>query len=698
MQLYIAEKPSLAKAIARNLPGKKTEPRGAGYIETDQGVIVTWAVGHIYELAPPKYYTPNAFSFEALPIIPEVWKILPKVETKDQVNVIKKLLAKASEVVNAGDPDREGQLIVDEMLTDCKVAVPVKRLWLHGMDDVTIKRAIASLKDNKDYEPMGRAALARSKADWLVGMNLSPAFTLAAQKNGFSGTLSVGRVQTPTLGMVVARDLEIENFVAKDYFVINADSKVAQGNFLGRLRVPKGIDGVDAEGRITSQVLADRIVQRVQNAQGTITKYETKKTNELAPLPFSQSALQIAASSKFGYGAQMVLDITQALYEKHEITTYPRTDCEYLPETYTSDVAATMGHLSNNYTIAQKGNLSQKGRVFDDKKVSAHHAIIPTTKQANLALLSQAEKNIYEMISMRYIAQFFPDYVYNKTNVEATYGPDVFLASGRVDVQMGWRDVLGKQASKKGEDDEAKLPAMTLGEPAKPIKVFADKKKTTPPSAYTEGTLIEAMTNVHLVVTDPQIKKMLKEVAGLGTDATRASIIQVLFKREFIVTEGKKLKSTPTGRGLIAAIPDTIKDPGLTALWEAELASIAEGKKSPEGFLEMQTRALVTIVEKARTMNISVPSIKSKSGGGIPLTASNSSCSKCGKPMRSITMNKGKSSGSSFLGCTGYPACSHTVWPEDKKASGSKSTSTKSTYGKSNFKKKDSGAYQSANK
>ncbi|PPC84756.1 MAG: DNA topoisomerase III [Methylotenera sp.] len=670
MQLYIAEKPSVARVIAQNLPGKKTAPKGAGYIETDQGVMVTWAIGHIFELAPPGYYTSgvNSFSFEALPILPAAWKTLPKEETKSQVKIIKDLLKRATSVVNAGDPDREGQLIVDEILTDAGTKVPVKRLWLNGMDDVTVQRAISALKENAEFTNMGLSAMARARADWLVGMNLSPAFTLAARKSGFFGTLSVGRVQTPTLAMVVNRDLEIERFVPKDYFVVTVDSKVSQGEFTGKLRVPKGINGVDEEGRIIHEALAKEIVQRVQNTSGVITKYETKKTSDLAPLPYSLSSLQVAASSKHGYSAQMVLDTCQALYERHALATYPRTDCEYLPENYHTDSQATLAHLANNFQIAAQGNASTKGRVFNDKKVTAHHAIIPTTKQANLSLLSAAEKNLYEMISMRYIAQFFPDYVYNKTNVEVTYGKDVFTAAGRVDLSQGWRAVLGK-STQKDKDDESTLPMMTLNESAKAIKVNIDKKKTTPPNYFTEGTLIEAMTNVHLVVTDPEIKRKLKEVAGIGTEATRASIIEGLFKRNFLYNDGKKVKSSETGRALIAVIPNTIKDPGMTALWESSLASIAEGKMTVDGFIDMQSRAVSAIVDKVKSMKIDVPSVKSNS----KLAKANESCTKCGKPMRELTAKTGKSAGSKFMGCSGYPACTHTVWPEDKKkSSGSK--------------------------
>lgn len=658
MRLFIAEKPSLGKKIAENLPGKWS--KNHGFLENDRGDVVTWCIGHIYQLAPPKYYVNNSFSFEALPIIPREWKIIPSESLKDQVNVVARLLKKAKSVVHAGDPDREGQLIVDELLTANNCRLPVERLWVHAMDNASMKTALGNLRQNHEFLKMGYAAQARSRADWLVGMNLSPAFTLSAQRGGFQGTLSIGRVQTPTLSIVVSRDNEIENFVPKDYWSISADIQVAAGEFPARYRVPKDVPGVDDEGRVVDKRLADAIVSRVSGQKGVITKFETKLKSEKPPLTFSLSSLTVMASRRFGYGAQLVLDTCQSLYEKHELTTYPRTDCEYLPESYTADVAATMKHLANNFQIAAKANLNQKGRVFDDKKVTAHHAIVPTTKQANLSLLSQVERNIYELIATHYIAQFFPDYQYNATNVEVTFSTasskDEFTASGRIDVDQGWRAVLKTAAATN--QDETGLPAIVKGEPGLAKKVTAQAKKTEPPKRYTEGTLLEAMTNVHSLVTDPAIKKRLKEVAGIGTEATRASIIETLFKREFIVKDGKFLVSTPTGRALIGAVPNSIKDPGMTALWEASLESIKDGKMTVDQFIDAQSKALLPIIELAKSKAISVPSIKSKANISLAPKETGKSCPKCQKPLLSRVSKKG----TPFIGCSGYPACDHVEW------------------------------------
>ncbi|MFL9611078.1 DNA topoisomerase 3 [Methylobacillus sp. Pita2] len=691
MRVYIAEKPSVARAIAQFMGGKAISKQG--YIEHSSGDVITYCAGHFYELAPPGYYNggQKGFSFSYLPLLPTDWKVLLKDTAKAQVRVIQGLLKGATEVIHAGDPDREGQLIVDELLTDLKCRLPVRRLWLSANDETSVKRALASIKDNSGYLPMGYAAMARQRADWLVGMNLSPSYTLAAQKSGFRGLISIGRVQTPTLALVVKRCMEIENFKPQDYFSISAQIKVAQGEFVARYKVDDSLPGVDAEGRVATKQLADLLVNRVKGAVGTIAECKTERKKEGPPLGFSLSALTILANRRFGYGAQQVLDVCQELYDPSlALLSYPRTDCEYLPDSHHNDASNILAHLAANFPEAQKANSAQKSRIFNDKKVTAHHAIVPTLKPANLAVLSQAQRSIYELVCKQYIAQFFPDFVYDKTSVVVNYphqaGIDVFTASGRVELQQGWRDVLAQKA--KADDDESTLPQITPGENAKALDVEAKLKQTEPPKYHTEGTLLDAMTNVHKEVTDPEIKKRLKENDGIGTEATRASIINTLFKREFMVMDKKFIKDTKTGRDLILAIPNIIKDPGMTALWENALRSIEAGTMTIDHFIGMQSKSLTKLVEQAKTLTINITSTKSE----IARTKPVKDCPKCGKPMREMLAKQGKNAGNKFLGCTGYPNCKHTE--QIVGANAKRGTTSKSSYSRTATKGSRSTATQ----
>lgn len=659
MRVYIAEKPSVARVIAQHAGGASKVKRG--YIEMSNGDLITYCAGHFYELAPPGYYNggQKGFSFSYLPLLPDQWKLLVKDDAKEQVGIIAGLLKNASEVIHAGDPDREGQLIVDELLEDLNCKLPVKRLWLSGTDQTSVKRALASLQGNSGYLPMGYAAKARQRADWLVGMNLSPSYTLAAQKSGFRGVISIGRVQTPTLALVVKRCMDIENFKPKDYYSLSARVKVAAGEFTAFYKVDETLPGVDQDGRVESRQLADLIVSRVKGATGTIAECKTERKNEAPPLGFSLSSLTILANRRFGYSAQQVLDTCQELYDpKLALTSYPRTDCEYLPESSHADVGNILAHLAHNFPAAKHANASQKSRIFNDKKVTAHYAIVPTLQQANIALLSQVQRDIYELICKRFIAQFYPDFVYDKTSVTVHYpyqtGTDVFTASGRVELQQGWRDVLMLKA-KAGEDESA-LPAIVQGEPAQALDVIAKQKQTEPPQYHTEGSLVEAMTNVHLEVTDPEIKKRLKENDGIGTEATRASIISTLFRREFMVMDKKFIKDTKTGRDLIMALPRIIKDPGMTALWENALREVEASRLSVDQFIQMQSKTLVPLVEAAKNMTLEITSTKTAEARSKPIK----DCPVCGKPMREMVAKQGKNAGNKFLGCTGYPNCKHT--------------------------------------
>ncbi|AEM48035.1 DNA topoisomerase III [Acidithiobacillus ferrivorans SS3] len=515
MKLIIAEKPSLAKAI-REVVGKE--------------YTVTNAFGHILEQAGPDEYTPaevpvnpktskKRWRLEDLPIFPQTWIKHPKPDAKEQLMKIKGMLKEAALVVNAGDPDREGQLLIDEILEYCGYRGPVQRVWLASLDETSVKKAFANLRDNKEYRTLSQAAEARSQADWVVGMNLTRAWTI---KN--NGLLSVGRVQTPTLALVVRRDLEIEQFKPRDFFEVIAHCRHQNGEFVVKWR-PAVNDGpgFDEEGRLVGRQLADSIAAKAAG-HGKIARYDAKDSKQSAPLPFSLSALQKAASAKFGMSANQVLETAQSLYEM-KITSYPRSDARYLPEEQYSDAGRILSHLPIPDPLKAKVLANRKHAAWNTGKVTAHHAIIPTGDRA--AGLTDAEQKIYDLIWKSYVALFLPDYLYKAISVAVDLGGEQWTTSGRLDMDMGWKALYGASAADDDEDGDgegkAKLPSMTTGDAIAGQKGEVQAKQTKPPARFTDGTMIEAMSNIHKFVTDATAKAKLKETSGIGTEATRAN-------------------------------------------------------------------------------------------------------------------------------------------------------------------------------
>lgn len=642
MRLYIAEKPSVGKAIAENLAGP--QKRGECMISCGDDVV-TWCFGHLLEQAEPDAYNPEykRWSLDHLPIIPAEWKLEVKSDAKKQVAVIRGLLKSAKEVVNCGDADREGQLLVDEVLEFCGYRGPVKRLWLSAMDDASVRKALSTLKDNGSYRGLYQSALARARADWIVGMNMTRAYTIAGRNSGHDGVLSVGRVQTPTLAIIVRRDLDIENFKTRDYFVPTANFQYQAGVFKTSWLAPEGVAGIDEEGRPIDRSIADSIVSKVAGQRGTITKFEQKSGKETAPLPFSLSELQKACSAKWGMGAQSVLDVAQALYETHKVATYPRSDCGYLPESQHADAPKILAMLKGVYSFANGAHSSIKSAAFNDKKISAHHGIIPTGVQPNG--LSDAEARVFELICKHYVAQFYPDHEYLSTSVEVSCASETFKATGRVPTKPGWRVIFERVADDEDNEETTQLPQMKTGDSAQCTAAQTEAKQTKPLGRFTDGTLIAAMTNVHKFVQDPEIKKRLRETQGIGTEATRAGVIETLLKRKFIEKKGKQLISTMNGRALIAALGESeVANPGMTALFEQSLEMILEGKLDINSFLGSQRDWIHKQIEA------------SKSKTGVAITAANP-CPDC----KSGHLRQRKGPKGAFWGCSGYPACSYTA-------------------------------------
>ncbi|WP_053764641.1 DNA topoisomerase 3 [Leptospirillum ferriphilum] len=576
MKLVIAEKPSMARAI-RDVVGREYE--------------VTNAFGHILELAEPDDYLPDSLPVspktgrkiwrdEDLPIIPKVWKQIPKKEAKDQLKKIGDLLKKADLVVNAGDPDREGQLLIDEILEHFGYRGRVERVWLSALDRVSVEKAFRKLEDNRKYRPLRDAAMGRSQADWLVGMNCTRASTLS------SGTFySIGRVQTPTLALVVRRDRTIENFVPRDYFDVLAHVRHEKGAFEARWK-PASTDGsgFDEEGRLTDRRLAEAIAAKAIGP-GKISRFEKKEQKQQAPLPYNLSALQKAASSRYGLSADEVLKTCQSLYEK-KVTTYPRTDCRYLPEEQWGDAARILRSLQLPADLRKNVDPACRHAVWNTAKVTAHHAIIPTGESATD--LSDRERKLYDMIRKSYVALFLPEYRFYAISLAVELGGETWTASGRQEIDSGWKDLYEQSSDEEETEDAAPLPDCKLGDPVVGQGGSAIAKQTRPPSRFTDGTLIEAMSNIHKFVEDPVAKKTLKETSGIGTEATRATILETLVKREYIVRKGKQILSTEKGRSLVgfleATLPDLV-DPVTTARWEDSLSEVAEGSRSMDDFV-----------------------------------------------------------------------------------------------------------------
>ena len=519
-------------------------------------------------------------------MIPREWRLKPKESTRAQLQVISNLLGEAATVVNTGDPDREGQLLVDEVLEHFRYTGPVQRIWLASLDSRSIQKALATLKDNRDYANLRDSARARSQADWLIGMNATRAMTLRGRESGRDGVLSMGRVQTPTLALVINRDREIAAFTPIDYLVLQARLQHDAGTFSAIFKPSETQPGLDSEGRLVDGATAQGIMDAVRGKNGIITSVTREKKKKPVPLPHCLSSLQKAASSKLGMTAQ-------SLYEK-KLTTYPRTDCRYLPEEQFSDAArliTALSGISGLEAVTAKADSALKGPVWDTKKITAHHAIIPTGEKPQS--LSVQETNLYLMIAVQYFLQFYPPMSYEAQKIVVSINDTIWEARGRLILEPGWTGVAAEEdEDAKKKEPEQSLPPVSSDTPVTCTDVDALKKKTTPPSRFSEGSLIEAMANVHRFVSDAKAKAVLKENEGIGTEATRASILETLKGRGFITASGKSLVSTPLGQSLIDMTPDTLRDPVTTAQWEQRLEAITRGETSLEDFMREQYAAL----------------------------------------------------------------------------------------------------------
>ncbi|MGO2449967.1 DNA topoisomerase III [Pseudomonas taetrolens] len=618
MRLFLCEKPSQAKDIAAVLGASR---RGDG-CWVGPNATVTWCIGHLLETAPPDAYDERykRWVLADLPIIPEKWKMRVKPKTASQFKAVKRLLGEASELVIATDADREGEMIARELLDHCRYRGPIQRLWLSALDDASIRKALANLKPGTETFNLYHSALGRSRADWLIGMNMSRLFTLLGRQSGYQGVLPVGRVQTPTLRLVVDRDRSISDFVPVAYWAIDVQLKQDGQLFTAQWRADP--DTCDEHDRCLNQPHAQQAATAINSASSArVSTLRTERVREVAPLPFDLGTLQEVCSKKLGLGAQETLDIAQALYETYKVITYPRSDCGYLPQSQHGEAASILSALQRvDPTLAPlSGHLDpqRRSRAWNDAKVSAHHGIIPTAAAKNLERLTGKHRAVYTLIRARYLAQFLPNHEYDRTQADFDCAGQALRAVGKQIVEPGWKRALPEAlAPAKGREAPAPQPLPVLREGLDCAIAGVQLKDlwTQPPKPFTEGDLIKAMKNVAKLVQDPQLKQKLKDTTGIGTEATRAGIIQGLLDRGYLSKNGKALAATAPAFSLIDAVPRAIADPGTTAIWEQALDMVQSGEMPLETFVAKQAAWMSKHIARCSGMSMTISGPASPAG------------------------------------------------------------------------------------
>ena len=561
-KLIVAEKPSVGKDIARVLGVKN---KGEGYLYGED-YVVTWALGHLVSLCEPGEVNPQwqKWNMNDLPMLPADIPLKALPATMDQYKTVAKLLTspKIDSVICATDSAREGELIFRYIYQLCGCTKPVERLWISSMTDAAIRKGFEELKPASCYDALYESARCRSVADWLVGMNASRAYSLR-----YNAHLSIGRVQTPTLNLIVKRDLEIENFVPQDYWEIRANF----GDYEGLWVNPE-----TKETRAPTQELADRV--KAECKKGTpavVSESEAEIKRMPPPQLFDLTTLQREANRKFGYSADKTLKLAQALYEKHKLLTYPRTDSRYLSDDMAPKVRATLQKLPEPYAAyisAPEMNLSMHTkRFYDNTKISDHHAIVPTEKLPRLESLSVDERNIYDMVARRLIAAHYPNYEYKAAKILTKVGVHTFKSTGSAPVKEGWRALYRGEKAEKGE---VLLPKLRPGEERKVEKISSKACKTKPPQPHNDASILKMMENAGRDIEDETLREQMKD-SGLGTPATRAAIIERLIQVGYARRSGKNLVSTEKGRKLISVVPEQIFSAVTTGKWEKALSAMA---------------------------------------------------------------------------------------------------------------------------
>ncbi len=618
MRLFIAEKPSLARAIADALPGPQR--RAPLHIECAEGDVVAWCAGHILHVAPPEAYAEECkvWRLEHLPIAPRDWRL--QVSAPALLTSIARLLKTATRVVHAGDPDREGQLLVDEVLHFLGYRGPVDRLLVRDLSPEAVRTQLAALEPNAKYRPLYESALARQRADWLYGINMTRLYTLLGRAAGYEGVLSVGRVQTPLLGLIVARDAAIAGFRPVPYYVVSGEVRAGGGERFPAFWVPPDGAPLDEDGRLRELGVAQAACQRVAGQQGRVTACTQDDKSEAPPLPYSLSDLQVDAGRRLGLSAQAVLDACQGLYETHRLLTYPRSDCAYLPEgqhAQAKDVLAAVARQAPVLGAAvAKADLTLRSRAWNDKRVTAHHAIVPTAAAgAPRGPLSEEERAVYELVARRYLAQFCALTSTSRSRLSSTS-----RASGSWPAAATPRRSDGRASTRTWQRRARRTPTRRRARAWPPCRTSrpARASRWRSPRSRASAPALPSLSPTppssprcaawRSFVRRPDIKKILTEADGIGTPATRAAILETLFERGYVERVQRTIVSTETGRALIGSLPEVATTPDRTAVWEAAMRAIAEGEQTLDAFLGRVRAELEQLVAEGRALGrIAIP-------------------------------------------------------------------------------------------
>jgi DNA topoisomerase-3 len=622
--LVLAEKPSVARDIARVLNCKQ---KSKGYIE-GPNYVVTWALGHLVTLAEPDDYDKRLkqWRMEDLPMLPENMKLKVIRQTSHQFQVVKGLMKRQDikDLIIATDAGREGELVARWIMVMVKWRKPFRRLWISSQTDKAVREGFAHLQPGSAYNNLFDAAVCRAEADWLIGLNVTRTLTCK-----FNAQLNAGRVQTPTLAMIVDREKEIQHFRPVDYWTLRANF----GDYFGDWRGPDG-------GRIYELARAEEILARIRGQEGILREVKTEAKKEPAPLAYDLTELQRDANRRYGWSAHKTLAVLQDLYERHKIVTYPRTDSRYI----TGDIVPTLpdrlkGMAAGPYQTLVKPLLQKPlkpgKRFVNDSKVSDHHAIIPTEQPLNLGALDPDEKRLYDLVARRFLAVLYPPFSFNQTTIITVVKGEKFYSRGKVVTDQGWRAVQVSPVDKE-ENNEERVPEQMLNlyqqgkkVPTKSAKI--SKQKTKPPARYNEATLLSAMENCGRLVEDKELRESIKG-SGLGTPATRAEIIEKLIHTSYIERHGKELVPTSKGMQLLGLVPEALRSPELTAQWEQRLADIARGKAQKAEFMSDIRKDTTQLVH----------SIRMDSTVYKPDNVSKSKCPQCGRYMLIVNGRRGK--------------------------------------------------------
>ena len=592
--LVLAEKPSVGRELGRVL---KCNKKGNGFLEGDK-YIVTWALGHLVTLDAPEGYNPEwkKWTMETLPMLPKHMKLSVIKGSGKQFKIVKEQMYRkdVNEIIIATDAGREGELVARWIIDKAHVKKPIKRLWISSQTDKAIRDGFNNLKDGRAYDNLYHAAECRAEADWIVGLNVTRALTCK-----HNAQLSAGRVQSPTLAMIVQREEDIKNFKPKEYYTV--DIKTDKCNFTW---VNK-----DNNSRIFNREFSEKLASKLKGKDGEIINITESNKKKYSPALYDLTELQRDCNKMFGYSAKQTLNIMQRLYENHKLLTYPRTDSRYL----TRDIVGTIKDRLKAIAIGEYRSLATellnkdiKGNksFVDDSKVSDHHAIIPTEERGNLANLSSEERKVYDLVVKRFLSVMLPPFEYVQTTLEGKVNGERFIAKGKVVKAKGWKKVFDREEDEESDIKEQELPKLNKGDKFTVKEVIEKKGETKPPARFNEGTLLSAMENPHKYINvDKESAKTLGETGGLGTVATRADIIDKLFNSFVIEKKGKDIIPTSKGKQLIDLVPKELKSPLLTAKWEGELDKISKGKEDPRKFTKEMRNYATALVEAVKQEN-----------------------------------------------------------------------------------------------